>query len=51
MTSAKRRILVVGGGPSALTCLWKLTNDPDWKDRYDFTVLQQGWRAGILLIQ
>jgi uncharacterized protein with NAD-binding domain and iron-sulfur cluster len=42
----KKRILVLGGGPSALACLYKLTSEPDWKERYEFTVLQQGWRAG-----
>lgn len=44
--TTKKRILVIGSGPSALTCLWKLTNEPDWQDKYDFTVLQQGWRSG-----
>lgn len=44
--TTKKRILVVGGGPSALTCLWRLTAEPGWQDRYEFTVLQQGWRNG-----
>lgn len=46
MPTKKNRVLVVGGGPSALTCLWRLTSEPDWQERYEFTVLQQGWRLG-----
>jgi uncharacterized protein with NAD-binding domain and iron-sulfur cluster len=42
----KKRILVIGSGPSALSCLWKLTNEPGWQEKYEFTVLQQGWRSG-----
>jgi uncharacterized protein with NAD-binding domain and iron-sulfur cluster len=37
------RVLILGGGPSALTCAWHLTEaDPD----LDITVLQLGWRCG-----
>ncbi len=46
MTATRHKILIVGGGPSALTCAWALTATPALRDRYDVTLLQMGWRLG-----
>ncbi len=47
--STRRRILILGGGPSGLSTALSLTDpvaNPNWRDEYDVTVLQLGWRAG-----
>jgi uncharacterized protein with NAD-binding domain and iron-sulfur cluster len=31
---------------SSLTTVFELTNQPGWRDRWDITVYQQGWRLG-----
>lgn len=46
MTDARHKVLIVGGGPSALTCAWSLTATPELRARYEVTVLQMGWRLG-----
>jgi uncharacterized protein with NAD-binding domain and iron-sulfur cluster len=46
MSESKKRIAILGGGMSALTTAWELTNQPGWQDRYEITVYQQGWRVG-----
>lgn len=43
---AKERIVILGGGVAALTTAWELTRDPAWRDRYEITVYQMGWRLG-----
>lgn len=45
-TMAKQRIAILGGGMGALTAAFEITNDPSWKDSYDLTVYQLGWRLG-----
>jgi uncharacterized protein with NAD-binding domain and iron-sulfur cluster len=42
----KERIAILGGGVGALTAAFELTNIPNWQDRYEITVYQQGWRLG-----
>jgi len=42
----KQRIAVLGGGMASLVSVFELTNLPGWKDRYDITVYQEGWRLG-----
>lgn len=42
----KQRIAVLGGGMASLVAVFELTNLPGWKDRYEFTVYQEGWRLG-----
>ena len=42
----KRRIAVLGGGVGALCAVWALTQAPDWRERFDITVYQIGWRLG-----
>ena len=41
-----KKIAILGGGISALTSALELTQDPDWKQNYDLTVYQMGWRLG-----
>jgi len=41
-----QRIAVLGGGVGALSSVYWLTSQPDWKARYDITVYQLGWRLG-----
>ncbi|WP_158595840.1 NAD(P)-binding protein [Oleomonas cavernae] len=42
----KTRILVLGSGMAVLSALFEITSQPAWQDRFEITVLQQGWRAG-----
>jgi uncharacterized protein with NAD-binding domain and iron-sulfur cluster len=42
----KKRIAILGGGVGALSAAYGLTNTPGWRDRYDITVYQMGWRLG-----
>ena len=46
MPHIKKKIAILGGGVGALSAAWRLTSEPDWKDRYDITVYQMGWRLG-----
>ncbi len=42
----KQRIVVLGGGVGALSAAFYLTEQPGWRDKYEITVYQQGWRLG-----
>lgn len=42
----KKKIAVLGGGLSSLSTVFHLTSDPNWKEKYDITVYQMGWRLG-----
>jgi uncharacterized protein with NAD-binding domain and iron-sulfur cluster len=42
----KRRIAILGGGFGALAAAFELTARSDWRDRYEVTVYQVGWRLG-----
>jgi len=43
----RKKVAILGGGAAALTAAFELTNQPDWKDRYEsITVYQLGWRLG-----
>lgn len=44
--SGKKKIAVMGGGLGSLSAVYELTDYPDWKDHYDITVYQIGWRLG-----
>jgi len=44
--ATKEKIAILGGGIGALTAAYQLTTVPDWQDRYEITVYQQGWRVG-----
>ena len=42
----RTRIAILGGGLGAMTAAFHLTSAPDWRERYDVTVYQLGWRLG-----
>lgn len=43
----KQKLVVIGGGVSALTTILAITDQPDWKTRYEsITLYQMGWRLG-----
>ena len=42
----RKKIAVIGGGPSGLTAVYWLTSTPELRARYDITVYQMGWRLG-----
>jgi uncharacterized protein with NAD-binding domain and iron-sulfur cluster len=42
----KYRVAILGGGPAGLSAAFHLTNDPEWKSKYDVCVYQLGWRLG-----
>ena len=41
-----QKIAILGGGVGALTTAFQLTNDLLWKDKYEITLYQMGWRLG-----
>jgi uncharacterized protein with NAD-binding domain and iron-sulfur cluster len=40
------KIAILGGGVGAMAAAFYLSAQPDWRDRYEITVYQQGWRLG-----
>jgi uncharacterized protein with NAD-binding domain and iron-sulfur cluster len=46
MSAAPRKIAILGGGVGALATAFELSSLPDWKDRFEITVYQLGWRLG-----
>lgn len=42
----KRKIAILGGGLASLSAAYELTSYPDWRDRYEVTLYQIGWRVG-----
>jgi uncharacterized protein with NAD-binding domain and iron-sulfur cluster len=42
----RTRIAILGGGVGAMTTAFHLTSVPGWRERYDITVYQMGWRLG-----
>ena len=46
MNGAPKRIVILGGGVSAMSAAFELTAAPDWQSKYDVTVYQMGWRLG-----
>ena len=42
----RKRIVILGGGIGALTTAYHLSSVPDWRERYDITLYQMGWRLG-----
>ncbi len=41
-----RKIAILGGGVSGLAAAMRLTEDPEWKTKYEVTLYQMGWRLG-----
>ena len=41
-----KKVAILGGGVSAMTAAYYLTSYPGWKDDWDITVHQLGWRLG-----
>lgn len=42
----RKRIAVIGGGASAMTAVYNITKTKDWRQKYDITIYQMGWRIG-----
>lgn len=40
------KIAILGGGAGSLAAAYHLTTPADWRERYEITVYQQGWRLG-----
>ncbi len=43
---APEKIAILGGGVAAMTAAFYLTDQPGWRNHYDITVYQMGWRLG-----
>ena len=41
-----KKIAIIGSGVGATTAAYAITQIPDWKDRYEITIYQLGWRMG-----
>jgi uncharacterized protein with NAD-binding domain and iron-sulfur cluster len=41
-----QKIAVLGGGAGSLAAAFYLSAQPGWRERYEITVYQQGWRLG-----
>ncbi|MCM5679182.1 NAD(P)-binding protein [Schlegelella sp. S2-27] len=41
-----QKVAVLGGGVGAMTAAFHLTEQPGWRNRYEITVYQMGWRLG-----
>ncbi len=46
MSGTKKKIIILGGGISALSAAYYLTSESGWQNKYDVTVYQRGWRLG-----
>ena len=42
----RQKIAILGGGPAGLAAAWELSRHPDWREHYEITVYQTGWRLG-----
>ncbi|OUS12452.1 acetoacetate decarboxylase [Gammaproteobacteria bacterium 53_120_T64] len=42
----REKIAILGGGVSAMTSAYYLTNEEGWENKYDITVYQMAWRLG-----
>lgn len=42
----KQKIVILGGGVSAMTTAMQLTEEPNWQEKYEITLYQMGWRLG-----
>lgn len=44
--SQPKKITILGAGLSSLSTAFHLTNTPNWKENYEITIYQMGWRVG-----
>ncbi len=42
----KKKVVILGGGLGGMSAAYQLSATQDLRDKYDVTVLQQGWRLG-----
>lgn len=42
----RQKIAILGGGVGGIATAWGLTQIPDWRERFEITVYQMGWRLG-----
>ncbi|ADZ93371.1 NAD(P)-binding protein [Marinomonas mediterranea] len=45
-SKSPEKIAILGGGVSAITAAFRLTREENWKEKYDITLYQLGWRIG-----
>ena len=41
-----KKVAILGGGAASCAAALALTDQPGWKERYDITIYQLGWRLG-----
>lgn len=41
-----KKVAILGGGVGAMTAAFCLTEQPGWRNRFEITVYQMGWRLG-----
>jgi uncharacterized protein with NAD-binding domain and iron-sulfur cluster len=46
MSGTRKKVAIIGGGPSGLTTAYWLSSTPELRAQYDVTVYQMGWRLG-----
>lgn len=45
-SDAPQKVAILGGGMGGLTTAFQLTSQPGWREKFDITVYQLGWRLG-----
>ena len=45
-TIKPKKVAILGGGAASCSAALALTGQPGWKERYDVTIYQLGWRLG-----
>lgn len=43
---SKKRIAILGAGPGGMSAAFEITNRPDWREKFEVTIYQLGWRLG-----
>ncbi len=46
LAGPRKKVAILGGGIAALSAAFELTSQPGWKDAYEISVYQTGWRLG-----
>jgi uncharacterized protein with NAD-binding domain and iron-sulfur cluster len=46
MQGGKEKIAILGGGIAGLTAAFEITSVEGWRDKYEITIYQMGWRLG-----